>query len=120
MKRKPKKSTGVDYETLASTYQVVEVALLNQVLKAHGILDKRKRRKICESYFFDQSVIMDYGAFQTEPDGKWYMPTPCFAEAEGNPDDGFGRTRKLYRFTDDFTGFHEYALGNVREHFVEC
>ena len=31
----------VAYEDLGATYQVVGIALLNQVLKAHGISDKR-------------------------------------------------------------------------------
>lgn len=117
--KKKAKTRLVDYEDLGTTYQVVEIALLNQVLKAHGISDKRKRRKICEDFFFDQGVIIDEGAFQMKPGGKWYAPVPCFAEAEGSPDEGFGRTKWLYRLSDDFPGFHEYALGNVEEFFVD-
>ena len=120
MKKKPKISK-VDYEDLGSTYQVVEIALLNQVLKTNGISDKRKRRKICEDFIFDQGVILDGGAFQTEPDGKWYAPVLCFAGTEGNPEDGeFVRTKKFYKLTDDFSGYHEYALGNMDYFFDEC
>ena len=112
-------TTKVDYETLAATYQVVEIALLNQVLKAHGVSDKRKRRRICEDYFFCQGVIIDQGAFQTEPEGKWYAPVPCFADAVGNPEEGFLRRKGFYGFSKCFPGFHEYALGSLDEFFDE-
>ena len=117
--KKKTKTTQVGYEELGATYQEVEIALLNQVLKAHGIADKRKRRKICEDFFFDQAIIIDEGAFQTEPGGKWYGPVPCFVAAEGSPDDGFRRTKKFYRLSDDFPGFHEYAMGTIEEFFVD-
>jgi hypothetical protein len=116
---KKKKSTEVDYEELGATYQVVEIALLNSILKAHGI-DKRKRRKICEDFIFDQGVIIDQGAFQEKPGGKWYAPVPCFAEAEGSPDEGFGRTQKFYKLSEDFPGYHEYAFGSLDYFFDEC
>jgi hypothetical protein len=119
MKKKPKTSK-VDYEDLAHTYQVVEVALLNSILKAHGITDKRKRRKICDDFIFDQGLIFDEGGFQTEPGGKWYAPVPCFADAQGNPDDGwFGRTKKFYRLSEDSPSSHEAALSNCAYFFED-
>lgn len=97
------------------------MALLNQVLKAHGISDKRKRRKICEDFIFDQGVILDGGAFQTEPEGKWYGPVLCFVETDGNHDEGeFFRTKKFYKLSGDFPGYHEYAFGNLDYFFDEC
>jgi hypothetical protein len=119
MKKKPK-TLKADYDELASTYQVVEIALLNSILKAHGIADKRKRRKICEDFIFDQGIILDEGAFQTKPGGKWYAAVLCFAGAEGDPDDGFKRTKKFYKFSEDFPGYHEYALGNLEYFFQKC
>ena len=120
MKKKPK-LTRVDYDGLGSTYQVVEIALLNQVLKAHGITDKRKRRGICEDFIFDLGMIHDGGAFQTEAGGKWFAPVICFSETEGDPEEGeFLRTKKFYRLPDDFAGYHEYALGNMGYFFDEC
>jgi hypothetical protein len=116
MKKKPRK---VEYEDLAYTYQIVEIALLNSILKAHGIADKRKRRKICDDFLFDQGVIIDEGAFQTEPAGKWYAPVPCFAEAKGSPDEGFGRTKKFYKLTEDSPSYHEAALSNSALFFEE-
>jgi hypothetical protein len=118
MKTKPKSPEEL-YEGLGATYQVVEIALLNSILKAHGIADKRKRRKICEDFLFDLGVIIDEGAFQTERGGRWYAPVPCFTDAPGSPDDGFGRGKKLYKPSDaPFFAFHEYALGDI-EHFFK-
>ena len=93
---KPKTKSTVDYEDLATTYQVVQIALLNSILKANGIADKRKRCKICEDFIFDESVILDEGAFQTQPGGKWYAPVLAFTDAPGDPDEGFTRAKKLY------------------------
>jgi hypothetical protein len=116
--KKKRKTSKVDYEDLAYTYQIVEVALLNSILKAHGIADKRKRRKICDDFIFDQGIIFDEGAFQAESGGKWYAPVPCFAEAKGSPDDGaFGRTNKFYKLSHDFSGYHEAALSNCAQFF---
>ncbi len=113
MTKKPN-TAEQDYENLGATYQVVEMALLNQVLKAHGIADRRKRRKICESFIFDLGVIIDEGAFQTEAGGKWYAPVPCFTNALGSPDEGFGRAKKLYKLTDaPRFAYHEYTHGNL-------
>src|SRR5687768_18388113 len=92
MKPKPKRPKA-DYDDLATTYQVVQIALLNSILKSNGIADKRKRRKICEDYIFAEGIILDEGAFQTKPGGKWYAPVPTFAHAPGNPDDGFRRAK---------------------------
>ena len=119
MNPKNRKSEA-DYDDLATTYQVVQIALLNSILKSNGIADKRKRRKICEDYLFSEGVILDEGAFQTKQRGKWYAPVPAFAHAPGNPDDGFRRARKLQTLTNDFAGFHEYALGNVSYFFDDC
>ena len=118
MKKKPKTSK-VDYEELAYTYQVVEVALLNSILKAHGIADKRKRRKICDDFIFDQGLIFDEGAFQTKPGGKWYAPVPSFADVTGSPEEGFTRTKKFYKLSEDFPSYHEAALGNSAYFFED-
>jgi hypothetical protein len=99
---------AAEYEDLASTYQVVQIALLNSILKAHGIADKRKRRQICEDFIFDEGLIHDEGAFQLKPGGKWFAPVLSFTDAPGDPDEGFSRSKKLYELPDVFTGYHEW------------
>jgi hypothetical protein len=117
--KKKSKATKVDYEDLGATYQCVEIALLNSILKAHGIADKRKRRKICEDFIFDQGVIFDEGAFQTEKGSGWYTPVLCYAGLKGNPENGFRKTKSFYKLSDDFPGYHEYALGNLGQFFED-
>ena len=114
---KKSKTTKVDYEALAATYQVAEIALLNSVLKGCGVSDRRKRRKICEDFIFSQGLIFDQGAFQK--DGKWYGPVLGYAELQGNPDKGFKKTEKFYKLSEDFAGYHEYAFGNMDYFFDE-
>jgi hypothetical protein len=115
---KKSKSRGSDYDDLAAKYQVAEIALLNSVLKACGIADKRKRRRICEEFIFSQGVIFDEGAFQDN--GKWYAPVLGYVELQGNPDDGFRKTKRSYNLSDDFSGYHEYAMGNLAYFFEDC
>lgn len=114
-KPKPKK---IDYEQLAATYQVAEIALLNSVLKGCGITNKRKRRKICEEFIFSQGVVLDEGAFQ-EGD-KWHAPVLGFAELQGDPDKGFRKTKTFYELSTNFPGYHEYAFGNMDHFFDKC
>ena len=113
---KKSKSKKAGYETLAATYQVAETALLNSVLKACGVADKRKRRKICEEFIFSQGVVFDEGAFQEG--GKWYAPVLSYAELQGSPDKGFRKTKNFHQVSPDFPGYHEYALGNM-DHFFD-
>src|SRR5262245_18456162 len=113
---KKTKTAAPTYEDLATTYQVAETALLNSVLKACGIADKRKRRKICEEFMFWQGIILHDGAIQQN--GKWYAPVLGYAELQGNPDKGIRKTKKFYKLSIRFPGFHEYALGNSH-HFFE-
>jgi hypothetical protein len=107
-----------DYDDLAATYQVAEIALLNSVLRACGISDRRKRRKICEEFIFSQGVIFDEGAFQAN--GQWYRPVLSYVELRGNPDKGFRKTSNSAKHTDKFTGYHEYAMGNLAYFFEDC
>jgi hypothetical protein len=112
------KTQNAEYEELGATYQVVEIALLNSVLKGCGISDKRKRRKICEEFVFSQGLILDEGAFQEA--GKWYGPVLCYAELRGDPDNGFRKTKTFYKLSEDFAGYHEYAFGNLNYFFNDC
>src|SRR5690349_12898307 len=102
---KKSKSRKPDYEKLGATYQVIEIALLNSVLKGCGITDKRKRRKICEEFIFCQGMIFDEGAFKEA--GKWYAPVLDYVELRGDPEEGFHRTKTICKFTEDFPGYHE-------------
>ena len=103
------------YEEMAATYQVLEIARLNDVLKKCKLSDKT-RRKICADYFFDSGVFLDCGWLKAS--GKQVFPTLCFAERPVDPDEGLGDIKKLYA-PSPFFSFHEYAHGDIHSYFEE-
>jgi hypothetical protein len=97
---------GGVYDSLTCTYQTIELARLNDVLKEAGLEDVSLRRKICENYFFNSGYFSDSCWFKEG--GSRYRPLTCFADfcdqrqEQGRifiPDPRIG------------TMFHEYALG---------
>lgn len=103
------------YESMASTYQVLEIGRLNEVLKKHNI-PAAVRREICTDYFFDSGVFLDCGWIKV--DGKQVWPTLCFAERPLDPNEGLGDITKLFSPSQLFS-FHEYAHGDIDVHFDE-
>ena len=103
------------YEEMAATYQVLEIARLNEVLKKHKVPSK-VRLKICTAYFFDSGVFLDCGWLKAA--GKQVWPALCFAERPLDPDEGLGDIKKLYA-PSPFFAFHEYAHGGIHEYFEE-
>ena len=103
------------YEEMAATYQVIEIARLNEVLKKHKV-SARARRKICTDYFFASGVFLDCGWLKAS--GKRVWPSLCFAEKPLDPNEGLGGTTKLYA-PSQFFSFHEYAHGDIVNYFDE-
>ena len=103
------------YEEMAATYQVLEIARLNDLLKKHK-LPAKVRRKICTEYFFDSGVFLDCGWLKAA--GKQVFPTLCFAERPIDPEKGLGDIKKLYA-PSPFFSFHEYAYGDIHSYFEE-
>jgi hypothetical protein len=103
------------YEEMAATYQVIEIARLNEVLKKHNVPDD-VRREICTDYFFDSGVFLDSGWIKVE--GKQVWPKMCFAERPLDPEEGLGDITKLYAPSEYFS-FHEYAHGDIDSYFQE-
>ena len=103
------------YEGMASSYQVVEMARLNEVLRKHKV-PLKVRRKICEIYFFGAGVFLDCGWLKAE--GKKVVPTLCFAERPVDPEEGLGGITKLYA-PSEFFAFHEYVTGDIIACFDE-
>jgi hypothetical protein len=103
------------YEEMAASYQLIEIARLNEILTKHK-LPKRVRRKICEEYFFDNGTFLDCGWLKV--DGKQVWPTLCFAERPLNPTEGLGDITKLHAPSQLFS-FHEYADGAVVSYYDE-
>jgi hypothetical protein len=103
------------YEEMAATYQVIEIARLNEVLKTHN-LPADLRRAICEDYFFDSGVFLDCGWLKVS--GMQVWPALCFAERPLDAKEGLGDITKLYA-PSLFFSFHEYAHGDIDNYFDE-
>lgn len=97
---------GDIHDPLVATYQTLEVARLNDVLKKCGISSAKTRRKICEDYFFDSGYFLDSCWFSDQ--GGRFRPGVYFAEV--GPDGN--ETDSVY-LPDPSLGtmFHEYAHG---------
>jgi hypothetical protein len=106
------------YAEMAATFQCLEIARLNEVLKNHGITDKAARQKICSEYFFDSGNFLDSGSFKSE--GKEVFLRVCFAEREVDPEEGLAEPHTLYvPFSGDYFSWHEYAGGDIYWYFDE-
>jgi hypothetical protein len=101
-------SQGELHETLVATYQTLELARLNQVLKGNGISDVATRRRICEEYFFDSGYFLDSCWFSDQ--GARFRPGVYFSEIGPSGEE----TAKLHLPAPSAgTMFHEYAHGNA-------
>lgn len=94
------------YDTLVATYQSLEAAILNNVLKEQGIEDVERRREIIGRFLFDQGVTLDQLWFQEE--GKRWFPGVYFSTVPHDDiEDGI-----VYLPSVDYgMNFHEYAHG---------
>jgi hypothetical protein len=104
------------YEELAATYQCLEIARLNEVLKKNGIDGKELREKICGEFIFNSGNFIDSGFFVAE--GIKVHPEICFSERSFNEDEGLGEIEKLH-IASDYFAFHEYAFGDIGWYFEE-
>jgi len=97
---------SLTHESCVATYQTLEVARLNEALKACGIADQAKRREICEHYFFDAGYFLDSCWF--EEAGLKIKPGVYFAEIDSR-----GRKTGTVHMPEPSHGtcFHEYAHG---------
>lgn len=91
------------YEGIAAEYQYRIVGLLDAALKETN-LPERERREVCENFTFALSMLHDQGEVRVEH--VEYQPVLAFA-ADG----------ALFLPNDEFE-LHEYAFGNVSEHFA--
>ncbi len=107
---------GGEHEELAIDYQCLEIARLNEVLKRHGIADKKLRQEICSEYIFDNSYFLDAGWFKRED--KQLYPVICFAEREVNLQGNLGDIQILHVPTQDYE-LHDSTFGNIDWYFEE-
>jgi hypothetical protein len=94
------------HDQLCATYQTLESARLNEVLKHVGIADQELRREICEKYFFDSGYFVDSCWFEEQ--NRRFRAGIYFAEVDVD-----GSETGDVHFPDPAVGtmFHEYAHG---------
>lgn len=91
-----------DYEEIGAEFQYQVIQLLNNKLKESD-LNKETRKKICEDFIFDFSMILDSSKIEVENE-------------EYKLQIGFSKKEKLLIANDEFA-YHDYAFGNVTELF---
>lgn len=86
---------------------------MDETLQEHGVFDATLRKDICGSFTFSLGNFLDQYRF--EADGQRAYPLMCFCREDpvgvvpAEPGD-------VYLPSDSFLS-HEYAFGNVSEHF---
>jgi hypothetical protein len=97
---------GDIHDSLTATFQTLELARLNDVLKQCGVADADLRRKICETYFFDSGYFFDSCWFFDQ--GHRFSPGIYFSQLDAESKE----TGTVF-LPDPTVGtmFHEYAHG---------
>ena len=94
------------HDSLVATYQTLEVARLNEVLKENGVNDTELRRTLCESYFFSSGYFLDSCWFADL--GYRVRPKVVF---EVFDEAGKSIEKTLLPNPETGTAWHEYAHG---------
>ena len=97
---------GDVHDPLTATFQTIELARLNEILKNSGVADPSIRRSICENYFFSAGKFIDSGWFADQD--RRFRPGTYFAEIGPH-----GKETGAVYLPDPAVGtmYHEYAHG---------
>lgn len=99
---------GDDHDVLTATFQSLEVARLNHILKECGLADRDLRRSICEAYFFSSGYFMDSGWFEERE--RRVRPNVYFESIDA----GNQTSQQVFLPNPEVgTMWHEYAHGAV-------
>src|SRR5215831_13504225 len=97
---------GDQHDPALATYQTLELARLNQILKGCGIGDVAVRREICERYFFESGHFIDSCWFAER--GRRFQPGIYSTEVNDNSES----TSTIFLPDPELgTMLHEYAHG---------
>ena len=111
--KKPTRLVQEDaYEEMASSYQCLQVSILDAALRENGIADPDVRRKVCESYLFSVGQFHDEGWLKTEASSEPVYPLLCFSRRPLNADHSIDHLGDVFAPSEMFA-FHEYAMGNA-------
>ena len=102
------------YEEMASTYQCIQIDMLNMALKENGVDDVATRRAVCEEFLFGMGNLHDQYWFEAE--GQRVHPLLCFSPRFLNADTDIDQLGDVYAPSEMFA-FHEHAFGNNSWYF---
>jgi len=105
------------FENMATMYQSLLTAALDQTLAENGIGDSAIRQKICEEFVFWHGNLHDQ-MWIKQSGGERIFPLLCFTKRFlniGTPVDELGDVFAGAQFFS----WHEYALGSVAAHFEQ-
>ncbi|MHB1425282.1 MAG: hypothetical protein ACYC3I_19100 [Gemmataceae bacterium] len=100
------------YEEMASSYQCLQVSILDAALQENGIIDAAHRHKICESFLFVIGEFHDQGWFKPSAGADRVYPLLCFSKRFLNTDTPVGELGEIFAPFEMFA-FHESAIGNA-------
>jgi hypothetical protein len=100
------------YEELGSSYQCLQVSLLDRALQESGVMDAVVRQKVCESFLFSLGELHDHGWLRSSPEVEPLYPLLCFSEKFLNVNSSVEELGSVYVPSEGFS-FHEYAHGNA-------
>ena len=100
------------YEELGSSYQCLQVSILDAILEKNGVKEAQSRKKICEQFLFAMGNFHDQGWLKATGDARQMYPLLCFSEAFLNTDTPVETLGDVYAPSAYFS-FHEYASGNA-------
>ena len=101
-----------DYEEMWSSYQCVQVAVLDAALRRFGITDVKVLQKVCESFLFEMGNLHDQGWIRPSGGSEPVYPLLCFSKRFLNTDTPIDELGDVYAPSPGFS-FHEYAHGNA-------
>src|SRR5689334_9227568 len=97
------------YEEMGASYQCVQIAVLDDALRQHGIADPSLRQKVCESFVFRMGHFHDQGWLKAKAEGEPVYPLLCFTRRFLNTDTPLEQLGTVYTPSPMFS-YHEYAF----------
>mgnify|MGYP007059491592 CR=1 FL=1 len=100
------------YEEMGSSYQCLQVAVLDATMQEHGVRDADVRQKICKSFLFAMGNFHDQGWLRPSSDADPVFPLLCFTKEFLNTDTNIDELGVVYAPSQHFA-FQEYAMANA-------
>lgn len=98
------------YEEMGGSYQCVQVAILDALLRENGVTDPAVRQAICGSFLFKMGNLHDQGWLKPTAESEKVYPLLCFTKRFLNTDTPIDELGDVFA-PWEFFAFHEHAFG---------